>query len=73
MGSNPFPLVLTAARTSVALKKYNRNKVRYPPGGMSELGFTRAQLDRLRIGQKLRQIQWGSKAFKLLESKSKKT
>ena len=35
----------------------------------SALQFTRNQLDRLKIGQEVRQIPWGSRKFKLPESK----
>ncbi len=35
------------------------------PDGQSALQFTRAQLDRLGIGQDLTEIPWGSKKFKL--------
>lgn len=35
------------------------------PDGQSALQFTRAQLDRLGIGQDLTEIPWGSKTFKL--------
>lgn len=37
--------------------------------GQTALGFTRKQLDRLRIGQEVRQIPWGTKTFTLPESK----
>ncbi|MBE0695866.1 MAG: hypothetical protein IH586_02995 [Anaerolineaceae bacterium] len=39
------------------------------PEGLSALGFTRSQLDRLKIGPEVKQIPWGTKKFKLLESK----
>lgn len=37
--------------------------------GQSALQFTRNQLDRLKIGQEISQIPWGSRKFKLPESK----
>ncbi len=39
------------------------------PEGQTALQFTRNQLDRLKIGQEVRQIPWGTKKFKLPESK----
>jgi hypothetical protein len=39
--------------------------VKHLPAGQSALQFTRAQLDRLQLGAELKQIPWGSKAFKL--------
>lgn len=44
-------------------------KVKNLPKGQTALGFTRSQLDRLKIGQEVRQIPWGTKKFKLPESK----
>ena len=37
--------------------------------GQSALQFTRNQLDRLKIGQQIQKIPWGTKTFKLPESK----
>ena len=39
--------------------------VRNLPDGLNDKAFTRAQLDRLGIGQELRTIPWGSKRPKL--------
>jgi transposase len=40
------------------------------PDGQSALAFTRAELDRLGIGQELTEIPWGSKRFKLPPSQA---
>lgn len=42
-----------------------RMRVRNLPGGQSALGFTRNQLDRLKLGRDLTRIPWGTKTFKL--------
>jgi transposase len=42
-----------------------RAGVRHLPEGETALGYTRKHLDRLRIGQELTRIEWGSKRFKL--------
>jgi hypothetical protein len=58
--------------TQVACSLFaNAHKVRVKnlPKDQSPLGFIRNQLDRLKIGQEVRQIPWGSKTFKLPESK----
>jgi len=39
------------------------------PEGQSALQFTRNQLDRLGIGQDVKEIPWGSRCFKLPTSK----
>ncbi|MFN8465379.1 MAG: transposase [Caldilineaceae bacterium] len=39
--------------------------VRNLPDGLTALGYTRRQLDRLGIGAELTHIPWGSKAFRL--------
>ncbi len=44
-------------------------RVKNLPKGQTALGFTRQQLDRLKIGQEVRQIPWGTKKFTLPESK----
>jgi len=44
-------------------------KVRNLPGKQSALQFMRNQLDQLKIGQEVRQIPWGSRKFRLPESK----
>ena len=46
-----------------------RVRVNNLPDGQSALQFTRNQLDRLEIGQEVTHIPWGSKRFKLPESK----
>lgn len=43
-------------------------RVKNLPEGQSALGFTRQQLDRLKIGQEVQKIPWGTKTFKLPES-----
>lgn len=47
----------------------HRMHARNLPDGQSALQFTRNQLDRLGIGQDVEQIPWGSRCFKLPESK----
>lgn len=44
-------------------------QVKNLPEGMSALQFTRHHLDRLRIGQELSHIPWGSKTFRLPPSR----
>lgn len=44
-------------------------RVKNLPKGQTALGFTRNQLDRLRIGQEVKKLPWGTKTFTLPESK----
>lgn len=44
-------------------------RVKNLPEGQTALSFTRNQLDRLKIGQEVQKIPWGTKTFKLPESK----
>ncbi len=44
-------------------------QVKNLPKGQTALGFTRDQLDRLKIGQEVKKLPWGTKTFTLLESK----
>jgi hypothetical protein len=46
----------------------HRIRVQNQPDEQSALQFTRNQLDRLKIGQEIRQIPWGSRKFRLPES-----
>lgn len=46
--------------------------VRNLPGKQSALGWTRSQLDRLRIGREIQRIPWGSKQPLLPPSQQKK-
>lgn len=46
-----------------------RARVKNLPNGMSALQFTRSQMDRLGIGQKVLVLPWGTKRFKLPPSK----
>lgn len=57
-------------QVATALFAYaHRIRVQNLPDEQSALQFTRNQLDRLKIGQEVRQIPWGSRKFKLPESK----
>jgi hypothetical protein len=44
-------------------------RVKNLPAGQSALSFTRNQLDRMKLGQEVKKIPWGTKTFKLPESK----
>ena len=44
-------------------------RVKNLPEGQTALGFTRSQLDRLKIGQEVKKLPWGTKTFTLPESK----
>jgi transposase len=57
-------------QVATALFAYaHRVRVQNLPDEQSALQFTRNQLDRLKIGQEIRQIPWGSRKFRLPESK----
>jgi transposase len=47
----------------------HRVRVKNLPNGMSALQFTRAQMDRLGIGQSVLVVPWGTKSFRLPPSK----